>query len=98
VRRLALAVIVGLLTFSASGVYGLVISEPCTGYEAPGSDDAACPPTCVTCGCCAQAVEPVALVALVTPDVPVADTSDVLPRVPGVTPRDILHVPKIRLA
>jgi hypothetical protein len=97
-RRLALAVIVGLLTFSASGVYGLVIAEPCTGYEAPGRDDASCPPTCVTCGCCAQAVEPAALVALVTPDVPVADISDVLPVVPRVTPRDILHVPKIRLA
>ena len=46
-RRFALAVIIGLLTFSVSGVYSLVINEPCTGYEAPGSDDAACPPTCV---------------------------------------------------
>ena len=38
-RRFALAVIVGLLTFSASGVYSLVIAEPCTGYEQPGQED-----------------------------------------------------------
>jgi hypothetical protein len=95
---LALAVIIGLLTFSASGVYSLVINEPCTGDEARGSEDAACPPTCVTCGCCAQAVEPVALVVSATPDVPIADISDVLPSVLRTTPRDILHVPKIRFA
>jgi hypothetical protein len=98
VRRLALAVIIGLLTFSTSGVYTLVINEPCTGYETPGRDDAACPPTCVTCGCCAQAVEPVTVVVSVTPDVPVADIPDVLPRIPRTTPRDILHVPKLRIA
>jgi hypothetical protein len=98
VRRFAFALIIGLLTFSASGVYSLVTNEPCTGYEPPGSDDAACPPTCVTCGCCAQAVEPVALVVSATPDVPIADIPDVLSSVPRTTPRDILHVPKIRFA
>ena len=97
-RRFALAVIVGLLTFSASGVSSLVVNEPCTAYEAPGSDDAACPPTCVTCGCCAHAVEPVAVVVSATPDVPIADIPDVLPGVPRTTPHDILHVPKIRFA
>jgi hypothetical protein len=97
VRRFALAIIVGVLTFSASGVYGLVINDPCTGYEAPGRDDA-CPPTCVTCGCCAQAVEPVALVVFATPDVPLAHIPDVLPSVPRTTSQDILHVPRIRLA
>ena len=96
--RFALAIIIGLLTFSSSGVYSLVINEPCTGYEAPGSDDAACPPTCVTCGCCAQAVEPVALVVSATPDVPIADIADVLSSVLRTTPRDILHVPKPRFA
>jgi hypothetical protein len=97
-RRFDLAIIVALLTFTSSGVYSLVINEPCTGYEAPGSDDAACPPTCVTCGCCAQAVEPVALVVATTPDVPIADIPDVLLNLPRTTPRDILHVPKLRLA
>jgi hypothetical protein len=98
VRRFALAVIIGLLTFSASGVYSLVINEPCTGYEAPGSDDAACPPTCVTCGCCGQAVEPVTLVVSATSHVPISYIPDVLPSIPRTTPRDILHVPKIRFA
>lgn len=98
VRRFALTVIIGLLTFSASGLYSLVINEPCTGYEAPGSDDAACPPTCVTCGCCAQAVEPVAVVVSATPDAPIVDLADVLQTVLRTTPRDILHVPKIRFA
>jgi hypothetical protein len=98
VRRLSLAIIVGLLTFSASGAYALVIAEPCTGYEQPGQDDGACPPTCVTCGCCAQAVEPVAVVISATPDNPIADISDILRNLPRTTPRDILHVPKIRFA
>jgi hypothetical protein len=98
VRRFALAVIVGLLTFSASGVCSLVINEPCTGDEAPGRDEAACPPTCVTCGCCAQAVEPAAFVASAAPDAPIADLPDVLPSVLPTNPRDILHVPKIRFA
>jgi hypothetical protein len=98
VRRLALAILVGLLTVSASGVMSLAIGEPCTGYQQLGQDDAACPPTCVTCGCCAQAVEPVALFVSTTSDVPLADIPDVLPGVPRTTPRDILHVPKLRLA
>ena len=98
VRRFALAIIVALLTFSASGVYALVIAEPCTGYEQPGQDDGACPPTCVTCGCCAQAVEPVAVVISAIPETPIADVSDLLPNLPRTTPRGILHVPKPRFA
>jgi len=97
VWRFALAIIAGLLTFSASGVYSLVINEPCTGYERPGSDDGACPPTCVTCGCCAQAVEPVTVVVAVSPDVPIADVPSFLPALPRIDPRDVLHIPKLRL-
>jgi hypothetical protein len=97
VRPFVLTVIVGLLTLSASGLSTLVINEPCTGYELPGSDDGACPPTCVTCGCCAQAVEPVVIVIVTSPDVHVADMAGVLPDLPRTTPRDILHVPKLRL-
>lgn len=97
-RRFALTLIVGLLTYSASGVHSLVINEPCTGYEARGTEDAACPPTCVTCWCCARAVEPVALIVSVTPDALIADIPAVLPSLPRTTPRDILHVPKLRLA
>lgn len=97
-RRFALAIIIGLLTFSASGALSLVLSEPCTSYEAPGSDDAACSPTCVTCGCCAQAVEPAALAVSATPDVPTADLPDIFRRIPRTASRDILHVPKSRIA
>jgi hypothetical protein len=97
VRRFVLAVIVGLLTLSASGVSSLVINEPCTGYELTGSDDGACPPTCVTCGCCAQAVETVMIVVATSPDVRVADIAGFLPDLPRTTPRGILHVPRLRL-
>jgi hypothetical protein len=96
VRRFALAIVVGLLTLGASGVSSLVINEPCTGYELPGSDDGACPPTCVTCGCCAQAVEPAMFVVAISPDIPVADLTTFLPDFPRTDPRDILHVPKLR--
>ena len=100
VRRFALAIIVGLLTLSASGVSTLIAGEPCTGYElaGQGEDDNACPPTCVTCGGCAQAAEPVAVIVSVSPDVPVSDLIPVLPRVPRSNPLDILHVPKPVLA
>jgi hypothetical protein len=97
VRRLAFAIIVGLLTLSASGVYSLVVNEPCTGYELPGRDGGACPPTCVTCGCCAQAVEPAMVVAATSPDIVIADMAALLPDLPRTNPRDILHVPKLRL-
>jgi hypothetical protein len=97
VRRFALAIIVGLLTLSASGVSSLVINEPCTGYELAGSDDGACPPTCVTCGCCPQAVEPMTVVLLMSPDIVIADIPAFLPDLPRTDPRDILHVPKFRL-
>jgi hypothetical protein len=98
VRRFALAIIVALLTFSASGVYSVVIAEPCTGYEQPGQEDGACPPTCVTCGCCAQAVEPAVLLIATSLETPVIEIVPLVSRVPKTTPRDILHVPKPRLA
>lgn len=97
-RRLILAFIVALLTFSASGAYALVIAEPCTGYEQADQDDGACPPTCVTCGCCAQAAEPAILPMGSSLEAPVTDVSPLSPRVPKATPRDILHVPKLRLS
>jgi hypothetical protein len=98
VRRLALAIIVGLLTFSASGVSGLVMGEPCSGYEQPGREDRACPPTCVTCGCCAQAAEPAVLSVTTSLEAPVADLSPLIPRLPRTSPSEILHVPKLRFA
>jgi len=96
VRRFVLAIIVGLLALSASNISSLVIDEPCTGDELPGSDGT-CPPTCVTCGCCAQAVEPVAIVVATSPDDRVVDIAAFLPDPPRTDPRDILHVPKLRI-
>jgi hypothetical protein len=98
VPRAVLAIIVALLTFSASGLSSLVIAEPCTGYEVAGSDEGTCPPTCVTCGCCAQAAEPAVVVVASSPDIPVADVSAFLPDLPRTAPHDILHVPKPALA
>ena len=93
-RQFVLAIIVGLLTFSASGLPTLIAGEPCTGYEQPGSEDAACPPTCVTCGCCAQAVEAAVIPVTSSFEAPVADVSPFAPRPATTSPRDILHVPK----
>lgn len=98
VRRFALAIIVSLLTFSASGVVSLVRAEPCTASEPAGRNDSACPPTCVTCGCCALAAETLTLVAMISPDKSISDLVPALPQLPKSDPRDILHVPKLRLA
>ena len=98
VGRLALLFVVGILAVSASGLTGLVVNEPCTPFEQPGSYDGACPPTCVTCGCCAQAAEPGAFLVSATPDVPIADAPEILPSLPRTAPDDILHVPKLRFA
>jgi hypothetical protein len=100
VRRFALAIIVGLLMLSASGLSTLIAGEPCTGYELAGQTepDGACPPTCVTCGCCAQAAETVAVAVSTAPDTLVSDLSAVLPRIPRTDPLDILHVPRFALA
>lgn len=99
-RRSILALVVGLLTISASGVTSLIVDEPCTGYELAGQDedDGACPPTCVTCGCCAQAAEAIAFTIASSPDDPLSDVAAVLPDLLNADPRDILHVPKSVLA
>jgi len=98
VKRFALAAVVALLTLSASGLSGLLITEPCAGNELAGQSDSACPPTCVTCGCCAQAVEPAAVVVASSPDELVSDIDLALPDLPDIDPRPILHVPKLRVA
>ena len=97
-RRFALALIVTLLAFSASGVTALVVPEPCGTSEEAGGDDASCPPTCVTCGCCAQAAEPAGLTVAAIFESPVAVVTAPIPQRPLNNARDILHVPKLRLA
>src|SRR5262245_41645675 len=97
-RRFALAIVIGFLAFSASGVSALVIAEPCTIDEQPGQVDSDCSPTCVTCGCCPQAVEPVTLPLANSPEAPVAAIDVDIPRAPQSRAREVLHVPKLQLA
>lgn len=97
-QRFALAVVVALLTFSASGVSALIVPEPCTGYEQPGQEDGACPPTCVRCGCCARAAEMVVAQTEDSLDITLAESRSSTAPLPETQPRDILHVPKLRLA
>jgi hypothetical protein len=98
VQRFALAVIVALLTFTASGVSALIVPEPCTAYEQPGQEDGACPPTCVRCGCCARAAETVAPPIEDSLDIRLAEFHNYTPSLLKTQPRDILHVPKHHLA
>src|SRR5262245_60572462 len=97
-RRFALAFLVALLTFSASGVSALVIAEPCSPYEQPGREDSSCPPTCVTCGCCVHAVEPMSLHVAFSPDAPIVEAHAFVPQLPAIHAFDIFHVPKPRVA
>jgi hypothetical protein len=98
VVRFALATIVALLTFSVSGASALIVPEPCTGYELPGQEDGSCPPTCVRCGCCARAAEAMAPQIEDSLDITLAEFATITPLLPTTQPRDILHVPKLRLA
>jgi hypothetical protein len=93
-RRALLGLVAVLLALSVSGASALVIVEPCTGDEVPGQSDAACPPTCVTCGCCAQAVEPLTIAIAASPQVRVTEVAVALPRLPTADPQPIFHVPK----
>ena len=94
-RRLALAILVALLTFSAAGATSLLVPEPCSADE-PTSGDTNCPPTCVTCGCCFQAAEPSVLLLAASLEMTIADSDAPLPRLVGTDPRDVLHVPRPR--
>lgn len=97
-RRVLLALVVALLTVSASGIPALAIAEPCSSAAETGHDDGTCSPTCVTCGCCAQAVEPVILPITPAVEIPVAEIVSIIPRAPRTRHRDILHVPKTLVA
>jgi hypothetical protein len=96
--RFVLAAVVALLTVSASGISALIVPEPCTGYEQPGQEDGACPPTCVRCGCCARAVETMVPQIEDSLDITRAVFQSNTPPLLNTQARDILHVPKLRLA
>jgi hypothetical protein len=96
VRHLGVTLIVGLLTFSASGLSSFIAPEPCDILEAAGQseDEGSCAPTCVTCGCCAQAAEWTALSLAIAADSLIAEVPPLLSRFPRTDPLDVLHVPK----
>jgi hypothetical protein len=94
VHRLALAVLVGLLAFSASGVSEFVSGEPCS-FEARGScTDQECAPLCVMCGCCAQSVETAEVIRVDRFEAPVEVAAVAPYRLLKPEPRDVLHVPR----
>ena len=92
--RLALVIIVGLLSISASGALTVVVGEPIARVTQTPEHDADCPPTCVTCGCCAQAVEPAVIAIAYLSAASVPDLVAVIPAAPKARSHDILHVPK----
>lgn len=94
-RRVLLALVVGLLMLSASGVTELSASDPCAAAPRSAGEDGACPPMCVTCGCCAQAVELVTLDVSASPRNITAIVVAFLPQPLRQNPHDILHVPKL---
>ena len=92
-RRLALALVIGLISFSTSGMATLFVPEACALFERAG-DDRDCPPTCVTCGCCGQAVEPVVIPIGSSPEHLLTHLALLPRRILDTIPADILHVPK----
>ena len=97
-HRFALVLIVSVLAFSASGVSTLIFAEPCTGYQQGSHEDDVCSPMCVTCGCCTQAAEPLTIHITTTIEAPIAELPIVVPALPSAPARDIIHVPKRRVA
>lgn len=97
-RRLALILLVGLLSAQVAGAFSLLVPEPCGTQEPAGTAHNTCPPTCVLCGCCHQPVVPslptiVAIGILECKDSPIVER-----RIVSVDPAEILHVPKASLA
>ena len=97
-RQFALALIVGLLSFSATGISAVLFEESCGFGESQAADERDCPPTCVTCGCCAQGIEPSVIIDAGSFDAPVAELLPAVYRLVKSEPRDVLHVPKLRTA
>jgi hypothetical protein len=97
VRRFALVLLVALLSASTAGVSSVLAPEPCGLDEQPAAPDGTCPPTCPTCGCCAQPAVPSVFVVTSSPDLPIRHVAPTPSHPPVTDPREILHVPKVRL-
>jgi hypothetical protein len=98
VNRLALILLVGVLTTSASGMVDLVLPEQCSLTESDAAvPDGACPPSCARCHC-TGASDLVARLEVV--DTPLLSQDWLAPTcaIPQSIPGDILHVPKPTLS
>jgi hypothetical protein len=94
VRRLALFLLVGLLSSTLSGGFSLIVPEPCGTDEGAGTTHATCPPTCLRCGCCRQPVIPALHLIVLSGVIDTDNPPAIERRVVSVDPADIFHVPK----
>ena len=92
--RLALALLVTVLSFSASGLMSVLVDEPCSPTESSSQRDTDCPPTCVTCGCCTQPTEVARITVTFAPQSVSTLEPALVVRVSDSEPQDILHVPR----
>ena len=95
--RLALALLVTVLSFSASGLMTVLVDEPCSPTESSSQRDTDCPPTCATCGCCVQPTEVARVMMTFAPESVTTVEPGLVARVPDSEPQDILHVPRFVL-
>ena len=93
VKRLVLALVLGLLVCDTSGVMALVSPESCTSLN-DTIPDGQCPPFCVRCACgVPSTIRP--NVALTCGPVTISEPT-IVPQSssPDAPPHEILHVPK----
>ena len=96
-NRLALILLVGVLTTSASGLADLVLPEQCALTESASGPDGACPPSCVRCHCTGTS-DLVARLEVVETALLSQDWLAPTCAIPQSIPGDILHVPKPTLS
>jgi hypothetical protein len=94
--RLALFLLVGVLTANLSGLLEFAVSEPCVSESASAPSDNACPPTCTRCHCARPFDLVVAMQVGVTP-IRLAEWTSPSAAIPDIAPADILHVPRSAL-
>ena len=94
--RLALLLLVGVLTANLSGLLEFAVSEPCVSESASAPSDNACPPTCTRCHC-ARPFDVVVALQLGVTQIRLAEWVAPAAAIPDITPADILHVPRAAL-
>jgi hypothetical protein len=93
VRRLLLAIALGIVIMETTGLEALLFAEPCTS-AADRESDGSCPPLCVRCHCCAQPMVPAVAPLVYSAPVLQAFLRVASRPVPGPVACKIFHVPK----